>query len=243
MRLASGNVKKISLELGGRANIVFADADLEIRPQSRTRSSTARARIAARGPDPRRAIRPRPLVELLETPAGVVEVGLPSDRRPRSEPWSASSSGIASATTSRSGSARGRRSWSVVRPRPTRRWPAARTSCRRCSMACRTTCESRARRSSDRSSRSSRLTRRRRRSASPTPPRTGCPARSGAAISARPCARPRRSRPASSASTPDSSVHTEAPFSGYKMSGIGRELGMAALDLYTETKNVFIDLS
>jgi betaine-aldehyde dehydrogenase len=41
----------------------------------------------------------------------------------------------------------------------------------------------------------------------------------------------------------NSSVHTEAPFGGYKMSGIGRELGMAALDLYTETKNVFIDLT
>jgi aldehyde dehydrogenase (NAD+) len=41
----------------------------------------------------------------------------------------------------------------------------------------------------------------------------------------------------------NSSVHVEAPFGGYKMSGIGRELGMAALDLYTETKNVFIDLS
>ena len=41
----------------------------------------------------------------------------------------------------------------------------------------------------------------------------------------------------------NSSVHTEAPFGGYKMSGIGRELGMAALDLYTETKNVFIDIT
>ncbi|HYN69110.1 MAG TPA: aldehyde dehydrogenase family protein [Candidatus Eisenbacteria bacterium] len=40
----------------------------------------------------------------------------------------------------------------------------------------------------------------------------------------------------------NSSVHTEAPFGGYKMSGIGRELGMAAIDLYTETKNIFIDL-
>jgi aldehyde dehydrogenase (NAD+)/betaine-aldehyde dehydrogenase len=40
----------------------------------------------------------------------------------------------------------------------------------------------------------------------------------------------------------NSSVHIEAPFGGYKMSGNGRELGMAALDLYTETKNVFIDL-
>jgi betaine-aldehyde dehydrogenase len=40
----------------------------------------------------------------------------------------------------------------------------------------------------------------------------------------------------------NSSVHREAPFGGYKMSGIGRELGMSAIDLYTETKNVFIDL-
>src|SRR3954447_22040862 len=39
------------------------------------------------------------------------------------------------------------------------------------------------------------------------------------------------------------SVHTEAPFGGYKMSGIGRELGMHALELYTEIKNVYIDLS
>ena len=41
----------------------------------------------------------------------------------------------------------------------------------------------------------------------------------------------------------NSSVHTEAPFGGYKMSGIGRELGMHALELYTEVKNVFVDLS
>ena len=37
-------------------------------------------------------------------------------------------------------------------------------------------------------------------------------------------------------------VHVEAPFGGYKLSGIGRELGMHALDLYTETKSIFIDL-
>jgi len=41
----------------------------------------------------------------------------------------------------------------------------------------------------------------------------------------------------------NNSVHTEAPFGGYKMSGIGRELGMHAMELYTELKNVFIDLS
>jgi acyl-CoA reductase-like NAD-dependent aldehyde dehydrogenase len=38
-------------------------------------------------------------------------------------------------------------------------------------------------------------------------------------------------------------VHTEAPFGGYKMSGMGRELGMHALELYTEVKNVFVDLT
>ena len=40
----------------------------------------------------------------------------------------------------------------------------------------------------------------------------------------------------------NNSVHTEAPFGGYKMSGMGRELGMHALELYTEVKNVFVDL-
>ena len=41
----------------------------------------------------------------------------------------------------------------------------------------------------------------------------------------------------------NSSVHTEAPVGGYKMSGNGRELGMHAMDLYTEVKNVYVDLS
>jgi acyl-CoA reductase-like NAD-dependent aldehyde dehydrogenase len=40
----------------------------------------------------------------------------------------------------------------------------------------------------------------------------------------------------------NNSVHVEAPFGGYKMSGIGRELGMHALELYTEVKNVYVDL-
>ena len=41
----------------------------------------------------------------------------------------------------------------------------------------------------------------------------------------------------------NSSVHTEAPFGGMKQSGLGRELGMVALEHYTETKNIYIDLS
>jgi betaine-aldehyde dehydrogenase len=36
------------------------------------------------------------------------------------------------------------------------------------------------------------------------------------------------------------SVHLEAPFGGYKMSGVGRQLGMEVLDHYTQIKNVFV---
>jgi betaine-aldehyde dehydrogenase len=41
----------------------------------------------------------------------------------------------------------------------------------------------------------------------------------------------------------NNSVHIEAPFGGYKMSGMGRELGMHAVELYTELKNVYVDIS
>lgn len=35
----------------------------------------------------------------------------------------------------------------------------------------------------------------------------------------------------------------ELPFGGYKQSGFGRELGFGALDMYTETKSVYVELS
>jgi acyl-CoA reductase-like NAD-dependent aldehyde dehydrogenase len=37
-----------------------------------------------------------------------------------------------------------------------------------------------------------------------------------------------------------SSVHVEAPFGGFKQSGIGRDLGMNAMEGYTELKNIYI---
>lgn len=37
-----------------------------------------------------------------------------------------------------------------------------------------------------------------------------------------------------------SSVHVEAPFGGCKASGLGRDLGLAAMEGYTELKNVFV---
>jgi betaine-aldehyde dehydrogenase len=40
-----------------------------------------------------------------------------------------------------------------------------------------------------------------------------------------------------------SSVHLEAPFGGVKKSGLGRELGLQALDAYTEWKTVYIDVT
>ncbi len=41
----------------------------------------------------------------------------------------------------------------------------------------------------------------------------------------------------------NASVHTEAPFGGYKMSGVGRENGMHAFEQYTQVKNVYVDLT
>jgi acyl-CoA reductase-like NAD-dependent aldehyde dehydrogenase len=37
-----------------------------------------------------------------------------------------------------------------------------------------------------------------------------------------------------------SSVHVEAPFGGFKQSGLGRDLGMMAMEGYTELKNVYV---
>jgi acyl-CoA reductase-like NAD-dependent aldehyde dehydrogenase len=40
-----------------------------------------------------------------------------------------------------------------------------------------------------------------------------------------------------------SMLDSAAPFGGRKQSGFGRELGIQAMDMYTETKNVWIDLN
>jgi acyl-CoA reductase-like NAD-dependent aldehyde dehydrogenase len=36
------------------------------------------------------------------------------------------------------------------------------------------------------------------------------------------------------------SVHVEAPFGGWKHSGMGRDLGLAAMDGFSEMKNVYV---
>ena len=37
------------------------------------------------------------------------------------------------------------------------------------------------------------------------------------------------------------SVHAEAPFGGFKQSGLGRDLGMTAMEGYTELKNIYVE--
>jgi betaine-aldehyde dehydrogenase len=37
-----------------------------------------------------------------------------------------------------------------------------------------------------------------------------------------------------------SSVHVEAPFGGFKQSGLGRDLGLTAMEGYTELKNIYV---
>jgi betaine-aldehyde dehydrogenase len=39
----------------------------------------------------------------------------------------------------------------------------------------------------------------------------------------------------------NNSIRVEAPFGGYRQSGIGRELGMYGIELYTEVKNVYLE--
>ena len=41
----------------------------------------------------------------------------------------------------------------------------------------------------------------------------------------------------------NSSVHLEAPFGGLKRSGFGRDLGMEAMRLYTEVRNIFVSVT
>jgi acyl-CoA reductase-like NAD-dependent aldehyde dehydrogenase len=49
---------------------------------------------------------------------------------------------------------------------------------------------------------------------------------------------PRRRKPVLSVNS-NSSVRPTTPFGGFKQSGFGRELGMHAMDGYSEIKNVF----
>ena len=78
----------------------------------------------------------------------------------------------------------------------------------------------------------------RRRSASPTAPSTGWPARCGRATQGRGGrVRPRGCAPARSTIN-GGAFNPLAPFGGYKQSGIGRELGGHGLEEYLEIKSL-----
>ena len=38
-------------------------------------------------------------------------------------------------------------------------------------------------------------------------------------------------------------VPSEVPFGGFKMSGIGRECGLAAIEHYTQTKTIYVEMN
>ncbi len=75
-----------------------------------------------------------------------------------------------------------------------------------------------------------------------TTPPTASPPRCGRATSRRRTAWPRASRRAPSGSTATTSSTPPSPFGGYKQSGFGREMGKAALELYTQIKSVWVNL-
>ena len=75
---------------------------------------------------------------------------------------------------------------------------------------------------------------------SQTTRRTACPARCGRATAPASCASPAPCAPGVLGVNTNSSVFVQAPFGGYKQSGVGKELGMEALAHNTELKSVFI---
>ena len=138
MRLAAGNVKKVSLELGGKSpNIVFADADLERFARESPYSvfdncgqdCCARSRILVE-----RSAHDR-VVELFVEATRKVKVGDPADDATEVGPMVIPASATASSTTSGSAATRAPSCSPAGARRTTRRWPPARTSCRRSSTA------------------------------------------------------------------------------------------------------------
>ena len=229
-------VKRVTLELGGKsANIVFADADVELAAarapygvfDNAGQDCCARSRILVQ----------RSVYERVPVPAGA---GRGRGRGGRPD-----------AGGDRDGAADLRRAqrarWPPSCPRA-RRWRSGGRAPRARATGLRRRCWPRStratgrppRRSSGRSSSSSPSRTRPTRCGWPTTRPTGSPARCGPATSAGPCGWPGPSRPGTLSVNSHSSVRYWTPFGGAKQSGIGRELGPDALDAFSDVKNVFI---
>ena len=90
---------------------------------------------------------------------------------------------------------------------------------------------------------SSRSTPKRTRCASPTTPTTAWPPRSGRATSSARCASVKSLRAGIVWVNHMQPTYVEAPWGGYKQSGIGRELGKWGVEEYLNVKQVYINLS
>ena len=246
LRAAAATVKKVSLELGGKSpNIVFADADLEAFAAASPyavfdncgQDCCARSRILVE-----RSVHER-VVELFAAATERVKVGDPSDPATEVGPLVSFRQRERVEGYVESGLAEGRDAGHrAASARPTRRWPTAPTCSPRCSTTWPRRCGSPARRSSGRWSaiipfdtdeEALRIA-------------NASPYGLSGSIWSRDIGRALRAAKALKSGVVsvncNNSVHVEAPFGGYKQSGIGKDLGTEALEQYTELKNVFIDL-
>ena len=246
MELASKTVKRVHLELGGKAPfVVFDDADLEAAVQGAVAGSLINS-----GQDCTAATRAyvqRPLYDaFVQGVADVMRtVRLGDPRDPSTDQGPLVSLRQRDSVAGYVDRARGYGAKIVVgghapgrRPREGRllradarhrtspRTPrSSRRSCSgRCSSCCRSTPTTRA-------------------SRSPTTPRSASPPRPGPATSCARCARAARSRPAACGSTTTSRSSSDMPHGGYKASGFGKDMSQYSFDEYTQVKHVSIDIT
>ena len=243
VRASAGNLKRVTLELGGKAPASYCPAPTWTRPWRavfRARSSTA-ARCAPPTPgSSSTAPSPTSSPSAAPRPSAGCDSARAARPTPNSAPWSPANT----ATTSTHWCAAGSRkapSCSPAGPRSTT--CRASSTSRPCSRVYGTTCASPARRSSARCCPSCRTTTRTRPSPAPTTPSTAWRRPYGPATWARRTAWPGSIRAGTVFINMPNPVDASAPWGGFKASGWGREMGSGAIDAYTEVKSVWTSLA
>ena len=242
MRRAAENVKKIGLELGGKSpNIVFADADFEAAIDGALIgifAGTGEVCSAGSRLLVERSIHDRFVGELVSR-AMAIKVGDPLDDESEMGPLVSRQQLDRSRTTSRSVRRRAPR-W---RPAVTGSAAAASTTSRPSSWTSTTPCASPRRRSSGRCWSSSRSTTRKRRVRIANDTIYGLAGAVWTSDITRAIRVVKRLRAGITWVNTYHPTYSEAPWGGYKQSGIGRELGSYGLDEYKEVKQINIDLT